>query len=118
MSYNPEKHHRRSIRLSGYDCSRLGYYFVTICCHQRQYLFGEIVDCVMQLDRYGEIIAETYRWLSRRYPYLILDEWIIMPNRVHGIMILTNEFRRGDSRIAHQLRDFVKRFNRQNAIPS
>ena len=105
MSYNPKKHHRRSIRLSRYDYSRSGYYFVTICCHRRQYLFGEIIDGVMQLNQYGEIVAETYRWLSRRYPYLMLDEWIIMPNHFHGIMILTDESRRGVSQNAPTTRN-------------
>ncbi|VEP18004.1 conserved hypothetical protein [Hyella patelloides LEGE 07179] len=91
MSYNPDKHHRRSIRLSGYDYSQAGYYFVTICCYQRQCFFGEIIDGAMQLNQYGEIVAETYQWLAQRYPYLILDEWVIMPNHFHGIMVLTNK---------------------------
>ena len=67
MKYDPDKHNRRSIRLPGYDYSQAGYYFVTICCHQRQYLFGDIVDGVMELNPYGEIISETYQWLSHRY---------------------------------------------------
>ena len=95
MEYDREKRHRRSIRLKGYDYSRSGFYFVTICCYQRQCLFGDIVDGSMRLNRYGEIMAETYQWLSQRYPYLILDEWIIMPNHFHGIMVLIDKFRRG-----------------------
>ncbi|MGK7936269.1 MAG: hypothetical protein AB4206_10825 [Xenococcaceae cyanobacterium] len=91
MQYYPEKHHRRSIRLKGYDYSQAGYYFVTICCYQKQCLFGNIVDGVVRLNQYGEIVAETYQWLSQRYPYLILDEWVIMPNHFHGIMVLTNK---------------------------
>ncbi len=100
MKYNPEKHHRQSIRLPGYDYSQAGFYFVTICCYHRQCLFGDIADGVMQLNQYGEIVAETYQWLSQRYPYLNLDEWIIMPNHFHGIMVLTDKPCRGDSRIA------------------
>ena len=103
MQYDPEKHHRRSIRLKGYDYSQAGYYFVTICCYQKQCLFGEIVDGVMRLNQYGEIVAETYQWLSQRYPYLILEEWIIMPNHFHGIMVLTDKPRRGGSRTAPTL---------------
>ncbi|ELS01745.1 transposase [Xenococcus sp. PCC 7305] len=57
----------------------------------------------MQFNQYGEIVAETYQWLSQRYPYLILDEWIIMPNHFHGIMVISNKHRRGDSRIAPTL---------------
>ncbi len=98
MKYNPDKHHRQSIRLPGYDYSQAGFYFVTICCYQRQCLFGDIADGVMQLNQYGEIVAETYQWLSQRYPYLNLDEWIIMPNHFHGIMVISNQSCRGGSR--------------------
>ena len=100
MKYDPTKHHRRSIRLKGYDYSQAGYYFVTICCYQRQCLFGEIVDGVMRLNQYGEIVAETYQWLSSRYPYVHLDKWIIMPNHFHGIIVLTDKLYRGASRTA------------------
>ena len=100
MKYDPDKHKRRSIRLKGYDYSQAGYYFVTICCYRRQRLFGKIIDGVMQLNQYGEIVAETYEWLSWRYPYVHLDEWIIMPNHFHGIIVLTDKPRRGESRFA------------------
>ncbi|MGK7948163.1 MAG: hypothetical protein AB4368_05000 [Xenococcaceae cyanobacterium] len=50
MEYDREKHHRRSIRLKGYDYSRSGFYFVTVCCYQRQCLFGDIVDGAMGLN--------------------------------------------------------------------
>ena len=98
--YDPKKHHRRSIRLPHYDYSQAGYYFVTICCHQRECLFGEIVDGAMQLNQYGKTVAESYQWLAQRYPYLVLDEWIVMPNHFHAIMVLTNPPRRGSSRTA------------------
>ena len=98
MKYYPAKHHRRSIRLKNYDYSQAGYYFVTICCYQRQCLFGDIVNSLMQLNQYGEIVEQTYQWLSQRYPYLILDEWIIMPNHFHGIIVITNTSCRGRSR--------------------
>ena len=97
MRYDPAKHHRRSIRLRGYDYSQAGYYFVTICCHQRQRLFGKIVNRAMQLNQYGQIVAQTYQWLSSRYPYVYLDEWIVMPNHFHGIIVLTDTSRRGVS---------------------
>ena len=49
----------------------------------------------MRLNQYGEIVAESYQWLAQRYPYLALDEWIIMPNHFHGIMVISG---RGGSR--------------------
>ncbi len=62
MRYDPAKHRRRSIRLKGYDYCQAGFYFVTICCYQRQCLFGDIVDDVMQLNQYGAIIENE--WLQ------------------------------------------------------
>jgi REP element-mobilizing transposase RayT len=75
-------------------------YFVTICTYQKQCLFGDIINGQMQLNQYGSIVAQTYQWLSQRYPYVCLDEWIIMPNHLHGIMVLTDTPCRGDSRTA------------------
>ncbi|WP_019504434.1 transposase [Pleurocapsa sp. PCC 7319] len=100
MKYDSTRHHRRSIRLKGYDYSQAGFYFVTICCYQRQCLFGDIVNGLMQLNQYGEIVAETYQSLSFRYSYINLDEWIIMPNHFHGIIVLTDKPCRGVSRNA------------------
>jgi putative transposase len=91
MKYNPDIHHRRSIRLPGYDYSQAGAYFVTICVYQRQCLFGEIIDGQMILNQYGTIVADTYQWLCQRYPYLHTDEWIVMPNHFHVIMVITDK---------------------------
>ncbi|BAU67281.1 hypothetical protein STA3757_46920 [Stanieria sp. NIES-3757] len=100
MAYNPDKHHRRSIRLKGYDYSQPGAYFITVCAYQRQCIFGDIVDGRMVLNQYGSIVAQTYQWLSQRYHYVCLDECIIMPNHLHGIIVITDTPCRGDSRIA------------------
>jgi REP element-mobilizing transposase RayT len=98
MAYNPAKHHRRSIRLKGYDYTQPGMYFVTICAYQKQCLFGDIINGQMQLNQYGSIVAQTYQWLSQRYPYVDLDKWIVMPNHLHGIIVITDTPRRGGSR--------------------
>ena len=90
MKYNPDRHHRRSIRLKGYDYSQPGAYFVTICVEQRQCLFGDVVDGQMILNQYGMVVADTYQWLCDRYPYLYTDEWIVMPNHFHAIMIIAD----------------------------
>jgi putative transposase len=98
MKYDPNIHHRQSIRLPGYDYSQPGAYFVTICAYQRQCLFGEIIDGQMILNQYGAIVAETYQWLCQRYPYLHTDEWVVMPNHFHAIMVITDKPCRGVSR--------------------
>ena len=91
MKYDPNIHHRQSIRLPGYDYSQAGSYFVTICANRRECVFGDIVDGQMRLNRYGEIVADTYQWLCQRYPYLYSDEWIVMPNHFHAIMVITDQ---------------------------
>ena len=88
MRYDPTKHHRRSIRLPGYDYSQPGYYFVTICCYQRQRLFGKIIDGAMQLNQYGEIVDHEWLKSSVIRPDIKLDEYIVMPNHFHGIVII------------------------------
>ena len=90
---------RRSIRLEGYDYSQPGGYFVTICTRNRECLFGEIVDGNIRLNDLGRGIATCWQWLAEQYPYIQLDEWIVMPNHFHGIMLIMNE-RRGGSRTA------------------
>lgn len=98
--YNPDKHHRRSIRLQGYDYASAGSYFITLCTHQRQCLFGEIVDGQMRLNEFGQIAADTYLWLATQYPYIHLDSWVVMPNHLHGIIVMADYPCKGDSRIA------------------
>ncbi len=88
MNYNPELHHRRSIRLKGYDYSMAGAYFLTICTHEREQLFGDIVDRTMVLNELGNIAQLHWQKLERHYPNLIVDRSVVMPNHLHGIMIL------------------------------
>lgn len=82
------KPNRRSLRLRGYDYSEPGAYFITVCTQRRECLFGEIVDGKMWLNEYGQIVHdEWFRAASiRPYVHLFEDEWIIMPNHVHGII--------------------------------
>jgi len=85
MAFNPGKHHRRSIRLKGYDYSQPGVYFVTIVTKNRAYLFGEIVDDEMRLNRAGQIAQSEWRRLGQRFPSVQLDMFVVMPNHIHGI---------------------------------
>jgi REP element-mobilizing transposase RayT len=88
MKYAPNKHHRRSIRLQRYDYTQMGAYFVTICTWQRECLFGKVINGEMQLSRYGETVQFNWDTLPKRYSNVDLDAFIIMPNHVHGIIIL------------------------------
>jgi len=88
MTYNPEIHHRRSIRLTDYDYSLTGAYFMTVCAWKKEYLFGEIRDGEMRLNECGEIVAKCWDDLPNHYDHAQLDEFVIMPNHVHGIIVL------------------------------
>lgn len=88
MKYNPEKHHRRSIRLKGYDYTRPGYYFVTICTKDREHFFGEIVDGKMYLSEIGKKVQQCWDEIPQHFPQVRLDEWVIMPDHVHGILVI------------------------------
>jgi len=89
MDYDPAVHHRRSIRLRGYDYSQPGAYFVTLCTHKRKRLFGEILNGEMKLNNRGWKVVNHWEWLAKRYDYVSLDEFIVMPNHLHGIVVLT-----------------------------
>ena len=117
MPYNPNIHHRRSIRLKGYDYSQAGLYFVTICCHNHECLFGEIVvgnvgvenvrvenfqplpfqplrenqNPIMILNDAGKIADECWMEIPKHFPNAVLHEHIVMPNHVHGVIELTND---------------------------
>lgn len=97
MKFDPQKHHRRSIRLKGYDYSQAGAYFVTIVAWQREMLFGEIVDGVMNLNRNGHIVRDAWFDLKNHYRHVELGEFVIMPNHVHGIVVLVDDRRGGSS---------------------
>ena len=88
MKYDREKHHRRSIRLRGYDYSSVGSYFITICTFQRECIFGTISNGEMQLNQYGKIVHSHWQNLPKYHPRLELDEFVIMPNHIHGILFL------------------------------
>lgn len=84
-------HHRRSIRLPAYDYSRAGAYFVTICAYQCAALFGEVVADNIRLNDYGQIAAAVWADLPRHYPHVALDAGVIMPNHIHGIIVLKGD---------------------------
>ena len=90
MKYNPYIHHRRSIRLKGYDYSQGGAYFVTLCVQNRKCLFGEIINGEMQLHKRGQIIQKYWMQINKRFPHVKLDHFIVMPNHFHGIIIIND----------------------------
>jgi REP element-mobilizing transposase RayT len=88
MSYNPNIHHRRSIRLKGYDYSQAGLYFVTICVQNRECVFGKIADNEMILNDVGRVAQQCWLEIPQHFPHAILHEYVVMPNHIHGIVEL------------------------------
>jgi len=88
MKYNSDIHHRRSIRLKGYDYSKAGAYFVSICTQNRQCVFGEIVDDRMVLNGAGRMIQIVWNEIPWKYPGIETDEFVVMPNHIHGIVVV------------------------------
>jgi len=90
MPYDPNRHHRRSIRLKGYDYSQAGAYFITICTQDRACLFGKVVNGEMRLNDAGRMVLAEWNMLPERFPHVVLDAFVVMPNHVHGIVVITN----------------------------
>ncbi len=86
MEYDPDIHRRRSIRLKGYDYSRAGLYFVTICAQNRLCLFGEIGQGKMCLNDAGKMVEHQWQELIFRFCNIKLHEYIVMPDHFHAIM--------------------------------
>lgn len=82
------EHHRRSIRLRGYDYSENGAYFVTICTHNREHLFGKIENGRMRLNDVGNMAKKCWLEIPKHYPFVTLDIFVVMPNHIHGIIVI------------------------------
>ena len=90
MAYNPGIHRRRSLRLKGYDYTHMGAYFVTIVTQGRLCLFGEIVGKEMRLNEAGETVCRFWEALPQRFPTIEMDMFVVMPNHLHGIVVIKN----------------------------
>jgi putative transposase len=88
VKFDPKIHHRRSIRLQGYDYSQAGAYFVTMVTLQREFLFGKIVNNEMELSPYGEIVQRWWGEIPIHFPNVETGAFVIMPNHVHGIIFI------------------------------
>ena len=107
---------RKHIRLREYDYSQEGAYFVTICVQNRECLFGEITDGVMTLSALGEIVREEWNGLTNHYSCMTLDAFVIMPNHVHGIILLhREELPSGDVKRKAELSELIRAFKSYSA---
>jgi REP element-mobilizing transposase RayT len=86
MKYNAKVHKRKSIRLKEYDYSQQGMYFVTVCTHDHHFLFGHIEEEIMILNNAGRFANKCWLEIPEHFPHVALDEFIVMPNHIHGII--------------------------------
>ena len=92
MSDQPNEHHRRSLRLKGYDYSQAGAYFVSICAYNRECLFGEIESGLMRLNEYGEVVASEWMRSAEVRSEIECGEFVVMPNHFHGIVCIVGAY--------------------------
>ncbi|MEW6028057.1 MAG: transposase [Chloroflexota bacterium] len=97
------QHHRHSIRLKGYDYSQAGAYFVTMVTFQRECLFGEVLDGEMVLSKFGQVAQQQWEKLPRRFRNIEADTFVVMPNHIHGIIVINDDTRRGTAESAKDL---------------
>lgn len=91
MKYNPEIHHRRSIRLKGYDYSLPGAYFITLCTQNRENFFGYIEEGILHLNDAGMMIQKWNEEVSHKFANVTCDEMVVMPNHFHCIWQITTQ---------------------------
>jgi REP element-mobilizing transposase RayT len=91
LKYLPEIHHRRSIRLKGYDYAQAGGYFITVCTQGRVCFFGDVTGEAMQLNEAGRMVASEWHAQANRFPTVRLDAFVVMPNHIHGIIWIEND---------------------------
>jgi REP element-mobilizing transposase RayT len=130
QKYNPVIHRRHSIRLQGYDYTEAGAYFITICTHNRKCMFGSVgagskpalssgikpaqspdiqIINPMILNKYGEIVKGTWEDLVNHISGVELDAFVIMPNHVHGIIVIGGETPCPLPEIVRQMKTFSAR---------
>lgn len=107
---------RKPLRLREYDYSQSGYYFITICTQNRACLFGKIINDEMNLNEQGKIAQEEWHKTAMIRKNITLDVFIVMPNHIHGIIVIDDETRRGTARRALPNRRFG--FSQSNTIPT
>jgi REP element-mobilizing transposase RayT len=89
MIHNPDKYHHQSIRLKDYDYTQAGAYFITICTHNRKCVLGDVVNGEMRLNELGQVVEIEWLRTAEIRDNVELDAFVIMPNHIHGIVVIT-----------------------------
>lgn len=89
MPFDQQRYRRRSIRLPGFDYAQAGTYFVTLCAAGRECLFGDVVDGHVTLTPLGEVVTACWEAIPVHAPAVDLDAYVVMPNHLHGLVVIT-----------------------------
>lgn len=110
--------HRKYLRLKGYDYSQPGGYFITICTHKKECLFGDVKEEKVVLSSTGQVASEFWLAIPRHFKNVELDEFVVMPNHVHGIIVLIDQCGGVKFNAPTKDRDYYSRISpKQGAIP-
>jgi len=109
MGFDPERYHRRPVRLRGYDYATPGAYFFTVCTSERACLFADFNEDGIVLNAFGDIAERIWRNLPAHFPNIALDAFVVLPNHVHGIVFITD---RAPVRHLYQLNRLTERASR------
>ena len=107
MTFSTRRSRHKDLRLQGYDHSTPGGYFVTVCVRNRDCVLGAIVDGEMRPSGEEELVQAPWTSLTQRFPLVDLDAFVLMPNHIHGVIILSEPAETGDS---HDLHTVAARF--------
>lgn len=91
MGYDPERHHRRSIRIPGFNYAAAGWFFVTVCTHERKSILSLIENNAVNVTAFGHLTEMCWAEIPRHFPNVQVDEFVVMPNHVHGIIVIDIE---------------------------
>jgi putative transposase len=97
MSYDPDKHHRQSIRLKGYDYSQPGGYFITLLAKDRKAIFGKIEGSQVRLNRISKLVKAYWLKIANHFDKTRLDAFVLMPSHLRGIIIIEGSPGRGEA---------------------
>jgi putative transposase len=111
------RHHRRSIRLKNYNYSAEGAYSVTICTHNRDCTLGDVANGEMILSEIGRIADECWLAVPNDLPNVVLDEYQIMPNHVHGIVVIWDKDAKDLVGDGDSVRDLINQISPGDQIP-
>jgi len=114
-NYNSKIHHRRSVRIKNYDYAQDGYYFVTICAKNKIECFGKIINGKMILNEIGKKANQCWLEIPKHFPDVSLDEHIIMPNHLHGIIAIETPMVVGAQNFVPLQREQINKF--QHIVP-